>query len=63
MTKEEIKKLCKQLNSQFKPPFLPEGALKATPNRNGKGFVLCIGPRDVEFDDKLNVMGAGTCMM
>lgn len=62
MIKEEIKKLCKQINQQFRAPFLPKGAVKATPYKNGKGFTLQIGGRDVDFNDKLGVDGAGTCI-
>jgi len=60
MTKAEIKKLCRNINKNFKPPFLPEGQVKATPYKNGKGFTLVIGRRDVDFNDKLGIDGSGT---
>lgn len=62
LTKEEIKKLCRNINKNFKPPFLPKDTVKATPYKNGKGFYLIIGRRDVCFNDKLDVDGAGTCL-
>lgn len=62
MTKEEIKKLCKEINANFGPPFLKKGEVRATPYRNGRGFTLSIGPRDVDFNNNLGVDGAGTCV-
>lgn len=58
MTKAEIKKLVAVINANFKPPFLPKGAVKASVDKNG--FVLVIGPRDVSFDKDLNVLSVGT---
>lgn len=62
MDKKEIRKLCKQINHEFRPPFVPKGTVRATPYKNGKGFTLAIGGRDVDFNDKLGVDGAGTCL-
>jgi hypothetical protein len=62
MTKKEIKRLVDNINRNFKPPFVPEGLVQATVNKDGKSFTLIIGPRDVDFDDECDVLGAGTCM-
>ena len=46
MTKKEIEKLCKEINSNFKKPFV-DIKVKAVPDENGNGFSLYIGPRDI----------------
>lgn len=61
MTKEEIEKFIAEINRNFGPPFLPEGTVHAD-MLDDKRFMLTIGPRDVDFNFDLEVLGAGTCI-
>jgi hypothetical protein len=59
MTKKQIEAFTESLNRNYGPPFLPEDVVKA--HVTDDGFCLTIGPRDVDFDNDLRVLGAGTC--
>lgn len=60
MKKEEIKKLCDEINNNFCEPFT-DIKVRAKVNDDG-GFSLYIGPRDVQFDKNCNVVGTGTIL-
>jgi len=62
MTERQIIEFCDALNTNFGPPFGGEGFVRATPSENGRGFNLKIGMRDVDFNQNLQVTGAGTAM-
>jgi hypothetical protein len=62
MTERQIIEFCDALNTNFGPPFGGEGFVRATPSENGMGFNLKIGMRDVDFNQDLQVTGAGTAM-
>ena len=49
------------INQEFGLPFLPEGTVRAKLQEDGT-LKLWIGRRDVHFDDKGTVLGAGTCL-
>ncbi len=61
MTKKQIEKFIAAINKNFGPPFLPSNTVRAN-MLDDKSFMLQIGPRDVDFNFNLEVLGAGTCI-
>lgn len=58
-----LKKLANLFNREFGPPFLKEGSVKASVEKDPSGrkfLTLSIGRRDVDLDADFNVLGSGT---
>ena len=56
----ELTTLSKILNTEFSPPFLKEGEVRATIQEDGT-LKIYIGPRDIHISAEGEVLGAGTC--
>lgn len=58
----DLKKVAKLINRDFGPPFLPAGFVKAKATKRNT-LAVSIGHRDVEVNEKMEVVGAGSDML
>lgn len=59
-----LKQLKEIFDREFTPPFVPEDLVSCEweDRKTKKVLSITIGPRDVQFNEKGIVIGAGTCI-
>jgi hypothetical protein len=64
MNENEMKRFVKSFNIEFSAPFLDKGVAEAWMKKvKGKPYLFIkVGPRDIELDENMECIGAGTCL-
>jgi len=62
ITKKQLKKIVKIFNREFSKPFLENGIVKAKYYKEENIINIQIGARDIDIDNRLKVVGSGTCL-